>query len=255
MRHDTSLRTLALVRHNSTLLLREPGPMISRLVLPVVAVIVFEPLYRSALAGQGRAAGIAQAVTGVLVLFSLLALSIVGTSILTERSWHTWDRVRATPARPLELLAGKAVPAFALLLLQQALVLGLGVVVLGMHVASLGLLAIASVVWALTLMGIGTMLGTLLRSQSEFSSVQDIGSFLSTGLGGALVPLAAMPGWLRDFAPISPAYWAMRALNAAANGAAGELWHAIGVLLAIGVAAGGIAAWRIGRGWGRSAML
>lgn len=31
--------------------------------------------------------------------FSLLALSVVGTGILTERSWRTWDRLRATPAR------------------------------------------------------------------------------------------------------------------------------------------------------------
>ncbi|HEX5404881.1 MAG TPA: hypothetical protein VFX16_21540 [Pseudonocardiaceae bacterium] len=77
-------------------MLREPGPLLSRLLMPLVAVVVFEPLYRAAMAG-GRAAGAGQAVTGMLVLFSLLALSIVGTSILTERSWHTWDRLLWPP--------------------------------------------------------------------------------------------------------------------------------------------------------------
>ena len=43
-----------------------------------------------------------------LVTFSLLALSIVGGSILTDRMGHTWDRVRATAARPAE-------PAFRIL--------------------------------------------------------------------------------------------------------------------------------------------
>jgi ABC-2 type transport system permease protein len=254
MPHDTALRTRALVRHNAVLMLREPGPLLSRLLMPLVAVVVFEPLYQAATAG-GRAAGVGQAVTGMLVLFSLLALSIVGTSILTERSWHTWDRLRATPLRPAELLAGKAIPVLGMLLAQQVLVLGFGVVVLGMRVADVRLLALAVAVWSVTLLCVGTALGTLLRSQAEFSAVQDIGSFVSTSLGGALVPLAAMPGWARHLAPASPAYWAMSALRGAVAGESAQVLRAVVVLLAIAVAAAVLAGWRLSRGWGRSTLL
>lgn len=252
--NDALLRTGALARHNAMLMLREPGPMLSRLLMPLVAVVVFEPLYRAAMAG-GRAAGVGQAVTGMLVLFSLLALSIVGTSILTERSWHTWDRLRTTPLRPSELLIGKAVPTLVVLLAQEVLVLGFGVAVLGMRVADVGLLALAVLVWSTTLLCVGTALGTLLRSQAEFSAVQDIGSFVFTSLGGALVPLAAMPGWARHIAPVSPAYWAMSALRGAVFGDAGQVWRAVVVLLGVALVAAGLAAWRINRGWGRSKLL
>jgi ABC-2 type transport system permease protein len=61
---------------------------------------------------------------------------------LTERTWRTWDRIRATGARPADMLAGKAVPAFAMLAVQQTVVLGFGVVVFGMRVANAGLAAL-----------------------------------------------------------------------------------------------------------------
>jgi ABC-2 type transport system permease protein len=249
------LRSAALVRHNTTLLLREPGPVLSRLLMPLVAVLVFTPLDRAALAAEGRASGTVQAVTGVLVLFSMLALSVAGSGILTERFWHTWDRLRSTPARSTELLAGKVIPALVVLLVQQALVLLLGVTVLGMPADHCGLLAIAVATWSVTLLCVGAALGTLLRSQAEFSAVQDISSFLFTSLGGALVPLADLPGWAQRIAPASPAYWAMSALHAALAGQLGQLARAEGVLLGLAVLAGALAAWRMNRGWGRSQLI
>jgi ABC-2 type transport system permease protein len=252
MPHDSLLRTRALVRLNTILLLREPGPLASRLLMPLVAVVVFEPLYRAAMPA---ADGVGQAVTGMLVLFSLLALSIVGTSIMTERSWHTWDRLRTTPLAAAELLVGKAVPVLCMLCAQQAVVLGFGVLVLHMRVADLGLLAVAVAVWSVTLLCVGAALGTVLRSQTEFAAVQDIGSFVCTSLGGALVPITAMPGWARRLAPASPAYWAMSALHGAVTGQAGQVAWSVLVLLAVAAVAGLVAAWRVNRGWGRSALL
>ena len=175
-----------------------------------------------------------------------------------------------------------------MLLAQQLLVLGFGVVVLGMRVADVRLLAVAVLAWATTLLCVGTALATVLRSQAEFSAVQDIGSFVATSLGGALVPLAALPGWARHLghaqadhaavrqvggaggmhantieaglaarhlAPASPAYWAMSALHGAVVGASGQVWRAAGVLLAVALVAAAVAAWRIGRGWRRSTLL
>jgi ABC-2 type transport system permease protein len=251
---DNAFRVGMLIRHNTVLALREPGPMISRLVMPLVAVLVFEPLYQAALAGS-RSAGAGQAVAGMLVLFSLLALSLVGTAILAERSWHTWDRLRSTPARPLELLLGKAVPALTTLVVQQVLVLGFGALVLDLRVPDLGLLAGAVAVWSVTLLCIGAALGTLARSPAELSAMQDIGSFLCTGLGGALVPLAAMPGWARQLAPASPAYWAMRAIGGALTGRAATALPAFAVLGGIAALAAALAGWRINRGWSRSIRL
>ncbi len=246
------MRLAVLVRHNFTLMRREPGPVLSRLAQPIVLITLMRPLYTAALPG---AAGTVQVVTGMQVMFSLLALSVVGTAILTERTWHTWDRLRATPVRPAVLLAGKAVPSFAMLLTQQAVVLAFGVAAFGMRVANVGLAVAAIISWVLALLGIGAALGSLLRSQSELNVAYDIGGVLLSALGGALVPLARLPGWARAIAPGSPGYWAMSALRCADAGAVAGTVRAAAVLLAIAVAFGTLAAWRIGHGWSRSRLL
>ena len=246
-------RTAFVMRHNFVLVGREPGPTISRIVMPVVILLVMRPLYVAALGGQAR--GTTQAVTGLLVMFSLLGMSVVGNAVLTERSWHTMDRLRASPARPLELLVGKALPILALVLAQQAVVLGLGISVLGLTVASYGLLALAVATWATTLLCLGSALAVVVRSHGELAAGTDIGSLVCTSLGGALVPLSAMPGWARTAAPISPGYWATRCLQAAVGGDVRGTLVSAGVLTAVATLAAGVAAVRLARGWGRSRLL
>jgi len=245
-------RTGAIVRHNTILLLREPGPLASRLIMPVVFLALLHPLYQAA---QGRGAGIGQAVIATLVTFSLLALSIVGGSILTERIWHTWERIRATAVRPAELLVGKAVPAMAALLAQQALIIGFGVAVLGLNVTGPLLLAAAVGAWTLALLGMGAAIGVLARSLAELSVIYDIGGMILSSLGGALVPLSVMPGWVRHVAPASPGYWAVSALKAALSGSGAGTLRAAAVLVGFALGFGALAAVRAGRGSVRSARL
>jgi ABC-2 type transport system permease protein len=252
---DAGLRMAALARHNTMLMRREPGAVISRLIQPLVLITLMRPLYVAALARDGVQAGTVQVVTGMLVMFSLLALSVVGTGILTERSWRTWDRLRATPARAGELLAAKALPAFALLVLLQAEVIAFGAGVFGLRVPDPALLALAVACWALALLGIGTALGAALRSQSELNVAYDIGGLLFSALGGALIPAAELPGWAQAIAPASPGYWAMAALRSALHGQAGPALRDAAVLVAVAAVAGAFAVWRMSRGQSRSRLL
>jgi ABC-2 type transport system permease protein len=247
-----AIRTAGLIRHNAILMLREPGPLASRMVLPLAFLLLLHPLYQAA---QGSRGGAEQAVIATVVTFSLLALSIVGSAILTERIWHTWDRVRATAARPTELLTAKAVPVLAVLIAQQGLIVGFGIVFLGLPAARLPLLGLAVAAWTLALLGLGALLGALARSLNELSAAYDIGAMLLSSLGGALVPLAALPGWVRSVAPASPGYWAVAALHGAFGGDPGRVLAASGVLLAIAVVAGAATVARARRGWGRSARM
>lgn len=255
MRLDGLVRVYALARHNAALIAREPGPLAARIVAPIAMMVLLQPLYRAAVDIGQPGAGTVQAVTGMLVMFSLLAQALVSTAIMTERMWHTWDRLRATTARPFELMAGKALPLVGALLLQQAVVLVCGWAVLGLRVASPGLLALAVLAWITTLLSGGTAVATLVRSSGELMAVSDIGSLVLTGLGGALTPLAAMPLWVRAIAPISPGYWAMSAFRSAIQGDTTHTLTAVTVLLALAVLAAAIASWRISRGWGRSRLL
>lgn len=252
---DAGLRVRALARHDTMLMLREPGPVISRLVQPLVLIVLMRPLYVAAMARDGAQAGTIQVVTGMLVMFSLLALSVVGTSILKERSWRTWDRVRATPARASELLVAKALPPFALLVLLEAEVIAFGAGVFGLRVPDPALLALAVASWAFALLGLGTALGAMLRSQSELNVAYDIGGIVFSALGGALIPAAELPGWARTIAPGSPGYWAMAALRSALHGQVGPTIRDAAVLAAVAVVAGSAAAWRMSRTLPRSRLL
>ena len=252
MPREAALRTTALIRHNTVLLLRDPGALISRMVLPLAFLVLLHPLYQAA---QGHAGGTTQAVIATLVTFSLLALSIVGGSILTDRMGHTWERVRATAARPAEALAGKALPILVALLAQQVLIIGFAVLVLGLSVTALPQLGLALLAWTLTLLGLGAMIGVLARSLSELSAAFDIGAMILSSLGGALVPLTAMPVWVRHIAPASPGYWAVSALSAALHDNLSRTLLACAVLTGFAAVAGLIAMSRASRGGGRSARL
>jgi ABC-2 type transport system permease protein len=244
----SAYRIAAVARHNAALFAREPGLAISRIAGPVMFVTLLRPLY-------AQAGGAAQAVAGSLVLFSLLGMSLVGWSIVIERAWHTADRLRATPARPIELVAGKAAPILALLLAQQGILIGYGVTVLGLRPANYTLVVFAVLGWAVTLLGLGSALGALVRSHGQLTVMVDIGSIVLTGFAGALAPLSTLPGWARAVAPVSPGYWAMRAIGGALHGETRTTLGALAVLLAIGALAAAVAALRIARGWGRSRFL
>jgi ABC-2 type transport system permease protein len=246
-------RLLALVRANLALFARDPGPLAGRIIQPVLSLLILRRLYIAALGGTAR--GTTQVVVGYLVFFSLLGMSIVGTAVLSDRKWNTFNRLRASPAHPAELLAGKAIPVLGFILLQQSVLLGIGIAALGLRVASYGLLVLADIVWAVTVLCTGVAIAMLVRSFAQLSAVVDIGASICTALGGGLVPLPDLPGWTRAIAPLSPAYWAVLGLRAALQGQTGTTLIASAVLAATATVSVTIAWHKLARGWGRSILL
>ncbi|MEV7965873.1 ABC transporter permease [Sphaerisporangium sp. NPDC088356] len=248
---DAGYRVAAMAKHNTTIRLRDPGQMISYVVMPMVLMLVLKPLYVRAVEG-----GATKVVTGLLVMFSVFAISIAGNAILAERTWRTWDRLRVSKASATELLLGKTIPIFVVMVVQQTILLIYGCLVIGLPVPrSLGYVALAMAIWAFTLLSIGAALAAIVRSHGELSVISDVGALTLSSLGGALVPLSIMPEWAQIAAHVSPGYWALIMLQAAVRGDAAGLLAPAGVLLAIGVVSGTFAVRRLTRGWGRSRLL
>ena len=252
MRRDTGAagRIGAMTRMGVTLLLREPGPLVSRLVMPVLLMTLLAPLYRAA-TDQGTQ----RAVTGQAVMFSLLALSMVGQGIMSERTWRTWDRLRCSPTSPAEMLAAKAVPPLAFLAAQQVVVLGVGAALLGLRVPHAGLLLAAEAAWVLMLLAVGMALAATMRSPAELVAAQDVGGLVLTGLGGALVPLSLMPHAAQVLAPLSPGYWGVTGLLGALQGDRAAVLRSVLVLVVIALAAWAVAVRRVRRGWSRRDLV
>ncbi|MDI5964559.1 ABC transporter permease [Streptomyces sp. SL13] len=251
MSTDSLYRTAALVKYNVILRLRDPAQLVSYLVTPMIFMVLFKPLYTKALGG-----GLVQTVTGQLVMFSVFAMAIVGNAIFVEREWRTWDRLRASRATRAELLIGKALPVFAVLMFQQTVLVVYGCLVVGMPVPrSIGLLALAMAVWGFTLMTMGSALATLVRSRGDLMMASDVGSIAISSIGGALLPVSLMPGWAQAVAPFSPGYWGLGMIRSAVEGRTADTLRPALVCLGIALVAGTFASYRLARGWGRSRLV
>jgi len=101
------------------------------------------------------------------------------------------------------------------------------------------------------LLALGLALATVLRSVAELAAVQDVGGLVLTGLGGALVPLSLLAGWVRHVAPVSPGYWGVRGITAALTADSAGVWRSVAVLLTVAAAAFVISVRRVRSGWSR----
>lgn len=210
-------RFRAIARHNFVLLSRDPGQIVGYTITPMLMMIALRPIY----AARGdEAAGTVQATIGPLVLFSLLTLNVIGHSVLNERTWRTWNRLRSTAATSVELLLGKCLPFFLMLLVQQTILVVFSAVVFDLRLRPYAVLCTAFVIllWSATILGFGALLATAARTHGQLNTITDIGSFVVTVVGGGLTPLANMPDWMRVIAPFSPGYWALDAYRHALNG-------------------------------------
>jgi ABC-2 type transport system permease protein len=245
------IRAGALIRYNSLLRLRDPSQLISYLVAPMVFMVMFQPLYTKAL-GYGSI----QAVIGQLMMFSVFAMSIVANSIFVEREWLTWDRLRASRAVRAELLIGKALPVFVVLLIQQAVLIVFGWAVVGMPFPrALGLLMAAMAVWGFCLLGMGAMLATIVRSRGDLFVACDVGALLISSIGGAILPVSLMPSWAQAITRFSPGTYGLAMLRSAVQGDIGGTLRPALICLLIGLLCGAVATYRLARGWGRSHLV
>lgn len=248
---DSAYRIGAIARHNKTIRLRDPGQMIAYIMLPMILMLVLKPLYIRAVHG-----GATQVVTGLLVMFSVFAVAVAGNSILVERHWQTWDRLRQSRASSTEILIGKTIPVFIVMSFQQVLLFVYGCLVIGLPIPrDPGYVILAIAIWAFTLLAISTALATLARSSGELGMISDIGAMVLSSMGGALVPLVLLPGWAQAAAHVSPGYWALLMMKAAVRGDAAGVLVPGAVLAGLGVVAGAFATRRLTRGWGRTRML
>jgi ABC-2 type transport system permease protein len=171
----------------------------------------------------------------------------VANALLSERVWHTLERLQATPLRGFGLIAGKCATPFLVLILQQLLVLVVGTWAFGLEPHHPLLLAAVGLPLAFTVLALGAALASVTRTPSSVSAATDLMSLLSTALSGALLPLAALPFWARAITPISPGYWAVHGFDAAMHGDTRTSLLSGAALLGVTVLVGWFAARRLMR--------
>jgi ABC-2 type transport system permease protein len=208
MRHS-----LALARQDLRLLRRDPVFFAVFLFMPLVLIAFVKPLLRSTLAADGvsGATGAEHAVPGMAVLFALFLTGQIGWHFFREHGWNTWDRLRASPASPFEVVLGKALVPVAQLFGYMLFVFALAALLFEFDVrGGVVALVLVSASFATAVVALSLALVALCDTAMQLNAVTNLGTMLLAGVGGAVTPLGELPDWVEPLAHATPTYWAMR---------------------------------------------
>jgi ABC-2 type transport system permease protein len=244
-----SRRSLAIASAGIRLLLSDPAPMVVTIITPLVLSAFLLPASRAQLheSGYAGANGAEQLVPGMAVLFAFLNTALVGTLFFREHAWGTWDRLRASGASTLDIVFGKVTPLYVVNLAQMAVLFVAGRFLFGYRPnGSMLALAIAVATFVAVLVAFGVMLVAVFRTMDQALVVGNVGGMLMAGLGGALTPASALPGWAQAVAHASPAYWALQAMSdiSLRNAGVGRVLTPLLALVGFGALFAGVAAVR-----------
>ncbi|MCB9726886.1 MAG: ABC transporter permease [Deltaproteobacteria bacterium] len=142
-------------------------------------------------------------VAATLLMTIILAVTAMG--IAREKEVGTLEQVLVTPIAPSILVLGKSLPYAGLGLLDLALVITAGAVVFDVPLRGpLSLLALGGVLYLLSTVGLGLLVGTLARTQQQAFMIAFMVILPAIILSGFMTPVANMPPWLQPFTAFDP---------------------------------------------------
>jgi ABC-2 type transport system permease protein len=148
-------------------------------------------------------------------MFGFFLMTMAVFSFFTEHGNRTWERLRATPARSIEILGGKLLPFFVMAIAQQVILLTLGALFLDLDISgTAAALPLVVVALALSFVGLSMLIVSFASRIQQVNVIQTLGAMVFAGVGGALAPVSLLPSWMATLAPGLPSYWAMRGYRA-----------------------------------------
>jgi ABC-2 type transport system permease protein len=172
------------------------------------------------------------------MLWGVLACAAgFAVTIVRERKQGTLLRLQVAPVTRAQILAGKAAACFLSVIAVIVFLVVLGMW-LGMRPRSAGLLTVAALCVAFCFVGVMMLMSVIGKTEEAVSGAAWGGNVLMAMFGGAMLPLAFMPSFMRTISHFSPVKWGILALE-------GAIWRGFtltemlgpcAVLIGIGVA-------------------
>ncbi|MCX5794857.1 MAG: ABC transporter permease [Elusimicrobia bacterium] len=145
-------------------------------------------------------------VPGVMgLILCLVTIILTSMSLAKEKELGTFETILAAPLQTWEILLGKTIPYFLLGLADAVLILAAAVVIFSVPVQGpLWMLALATVVFVITTVGVGTLVSTISANQQQAM----LGSFLflfpAVLMSGLMFPIENMPPAIMWVAQLNP---------------------------------------------------
>jgi ABC-2 type transport system permease protein len=132
------------------------------------------------------------AVVGTLML--LVCLLLTALAVVREREIGTLEQLMVSPLKPLELVAGKALPFALIGLVDLTLVTTLAILWFGVPFkGNLLVLLAASVLFLLSALGLGLFISTISSTQQEAFMATFLTFMPAILLSGFMFPVSSMP--------------------------------------------------------------
>lgn len=136
-------------------------------------------------------------------------------TLVQEKTRGTWVRLRLGPHTRAHILASKGLACFIACVATIGVLMALGIAVMGVRVGSWPNLAIAIACSAACFTGIMMLISTLGRTEQAVAGAGWAALMPFAMLGGGMVPLIAMPGWMLAASNVSPVKWAIYSMEGA----------------------------------------
>jgi ABC-2 type transport system permease protein len=145
-------------------------------------------------------------IPGIAAMLLLVVTTIVTSmGLAREREMGTLEQVMVTPIRPTILLFGKIAPYVVIGFVDVALLLAVGTWVFGVPIRGpLPVLAVGTLLYLLTTLGVGLLVSTISRTQQQSFLAGFLFVMPAVLLSGVMSPLRAMPGWLQAITWVNP---------------------------------------------------
>jgi ABC-2 type transport system permease protein len=177
-------------------------------------------------------------VPGVAAMLLLLVTTIAtAMGLARERELGTLEQVMVTPVRPGELILGKLAPFIAIGLLDVLATLTVGAWVFDVPIrGSLWLLALGTLLYLFSTVGLGLLISTVSRSQQQAFMGGFFTMMPAMLLSGVMTPVENMPSWLQPLAWINPVKYYVEVLRGILLKAADirDLWLPLAALFVFG---------------------
>ena len=149
-------------------------------------------------------------VPAFLVMFAFFLVNIMANSFIIERKQGTLRRLQMTQVSPVQVLIGKTLPFLLVSIAQSVLLFLAGKLMFGMswgtHPAMLLAVIFAT---AISATGLGLLLATIVRTESQVTSYSTFLVVVLAGISGCYMPRAWLPEFMKKVSLATPHAWAL----------------------------------------------
>ena len=216
-----SLLRVSLVRGATEIRIffRQREYVVFTFALPIVLLVLFGQIFHGQIGHTG--VGFRQYFVAGIVASGLMSTTFVnlGVSVAADRDDGTLSRLSGTPLPAAGYLAGKAILALTVCLLEVAVALTVGVTLLGLHLPAtperwftLGwVLVLGSVTCSL----LGLAVGCAVASTRGTYAVVNLPYLVLSFISGVYFVFARLPAGLQHLAAVFPLKWICQGLRSA----------------------------------------